>query len=45
MKKDKKDNKKVPLLEYKFIDSTDSKNNVDRAFDILFEEVLKSQKK
>jgi hypothetical protein len=45
MKKKKKIVKKVPSLKYKFIDSADSKEKIDKAFDILFEEVLKNKKK
>ena len=41
MKKKKIQLKKLPSLEYKFIDSSDNQYNIDKAYDILFDEMEK----
>ena len=40
--KKKKQLKKLPSLEYKFIDSPDNQFKIDKAYDILFEEMEKN---
>lgn len=40
LKKPKKD----PTVSYQFIESETGENGLDEAFDILFEEVIKTQK-
>jgi len=42
MKKKKKQFKKLPSLEYKFVDSPDNQYKIDKAYDILFEEMEKN---
>ena len=47
MKKKKKQVKKLPTVEYKFVDSPDNQEKIDKAFDTLFditaEEMLKER--
>lgn len=41
-KKKKKEVKKLPPIKYEFIDSPDNQYKIDRAYDILFEEMEKN---
>lgn len=49
LKWDRKQNphlyKKSPEISYEYVESKDGNRNVDKAFDILFEEVEKTAKK
>ena len=44
MKNNKKQVKKIPVVEYKFVDSPDNQHKIDKAYDVLFEEVFKQEK-